>query len=305
MKEDTTLKCLLILGCGYVGTKLAQTCLKHGMQVKATARSDEGMIKLQALGIDAKQTGEPNTLDSLWLQGCDAVLDSIPLSYHEDKTPFQTQQQWVTPLLAKMPNLTWVGYLSATSVYADSAGEWIHEDTPTQPTNQRGLERLSAEQVWLNSAAPAEIFRLSGIYGNERNLLSKLFAGAYKTVDWQPEHYSNRIHVDDIVNALMAAMQNPKPRRILNLTDDEPCSHAEYTKALARLIDAPAPIVLTPEQATLQMSSAYLDFFRDNKRISNQKLHQELLPHLKYPSFRDAVAALGRASLLNKYGRKS
>jgi nucleoside-diphosphate-sugar epimerase len=143
---------------------------------------------------------------------------------------------------------------------------------------------------------PIEVFRLTGIYGNERNILSKLFAGNYKSVAWEPAHYSNRIHVDDITAALLAAMLKPQANRTINLSDDEPCSHAEYTTELAKHIGAPAPIILSPEEATQQLSPAYLDFFRDNKRISNQKLHQDLLPELKYPSFRNAISALLRAN---------
>ena len=148
--------------------------------------------------------------------------------------------------------------------------------------------RLKAEKAWLNSAAPAEVFRLAGIYGDERNIVSKLMAGNYKTVAWQPAHYSNRIHVDDIVAALVAAMQKPEANRIINLSDDEPCSHKDYACQLAEIIGAPKPVILTPEQAEKEMSAAYLDFFRDNKRISNRKLHQLLLPKLKYPSFKQA-----------------
>ncbi|MDQ6976577.1 MAG: SDR family NAD(P)-dependent oxidoreductase, partial [Ghiorsea sp.] len=194
----------------------------------------------------------------------------------------------VTPLIEKPANLKWAGYLSATSVYADSGGDWIDETSIHFSTSPRGVQRLKAEQAWLTSDAPAEVFRLAGIYGDERNIVSKLLSGNYKTVAWQPAHYSNRIHVDDIVAALVAAMFKPQPRRIINLSDDKPCSHQDYVCQLAKVIGAPAPIILTPEQAEQEMSSAYLDFFRDNKRISNRKLHQQLRSKLTYPSFIDA-----------------
>jgi len=290
MKQDATIHALLILGCGYVGSKLAAACVAQGIQTKATVRNQETAVKLQQQGVDTVVNDNPALLDKAWLSDCDAVLDSIPLSYDAQRKPLETQSLWVTPLVKKLPLLKWVGYLSATSVYADSGGDWIDETSTHFSTSPRGVQRLRAEQAWLHSSAPAEIFRLAGIYGDERNIVAKLMAGNYKTVAWQPAHYSNRIHVDDIVAALMAAMNKPEPGRMLNLSDDAPCSHQEYVCTLAKMIGAPAPIILTPEQAEQEMSAAYLDFFRDNKRISNQKLHQTLLPNLKYPSFRQAFS---------------
>ncbi len=283
---------ILILGCGYVGRQLAQSCLTNGISVKATVRNQGAANSLNKLGIDVVITDNPATLEQAWLVDCDAVLDSIPLSYDKQHQPFQTQNDWVHALLDNMPKLQWVGYLSATSVYADSGGSWIDETSTHFSDSPRGVERLKAEQAWLTSSAPAEVFRLAGIYGDERNIVGKLKAGNYKTVAWQPAHYSNRIHVDDIVAALMAAKQKPEDGRIVNLSDDEPCPHVDYVCALADMIGAPKPIVLTPEEAKAQMSAAYLSFFQDNKRISNQKLHQDLLPKLKYPSFRMAAPHL-------------
>lgn len=286
------IKTLLILGCGYVGSKLAMTALSQGISIKATVRNQETVKTLQQQGIDAVVNDNPAVLDNTWLKSCDAVLDSIPLSYDEDKKTFETQSSWVKSFVEKLPALKWVGYLSATSVYADSGGVWIDETSTNFSSSPRGVQRLKAEQAWFTSNAPAEIFRLAGIYGDERNIISKLKAGHYKTVAWQPAHYSNRIHVDDIVSALMAALLKPQTNRIINLSDDAPCSHKDYVCSLAEMIGAPPPIMLTPEQAEKEMSAAYLGFFRDNKRISNHKLHQTLLPTLKYPSFRDAVSNL-------------
>jgi len=289
MKNDSTPTCLLILGCGYVGTKLAQACLSQDIQIKTTARNQEHVSKLQLLGIDAVLNETPHQLDASWLAKCDALLDSIPLSYDDQRIPFETQQEWVEPLLTKLPKLQWAGYLSATSVYADSEGAWIDESSAHYSNHPRGHQRLCAEQVWLKHFKASEVFRLSGIYGPERNIINKLKAGDYKTVQWSPEHFSNRIHVDDIVAALLAALRKPKAQRIVNLSDDSPCSHRDYCCELAELVGAPAPIVLTEEEAEQQLSASYLDFFRDNKRISNQRLHDELLPELQFPSFRDAV----------------
>ena len=105
-----TVNTLLILGCGYVGSKLAAACVAQGIKVKATVRNQEAADKLMRQGFDVAINENPALLDTEWLADCDAVLDSIPLSYDEKRQPFETQSSWVNALVKKLPNLKWVGY---------------------------------------------------------------------------------------------------------------------------------------------------------------------------------------------------
>jgi len=278
---------LLILGCGYVGEKLATACMRQGVQVTGTTRSEARAKELRGLGVDAVVVESPEWLADDLLGFVDSVVDSIPLTRDEDGM-HASQVQWLSVIAPKLPNLKWAGYLSTTGAYGDADGAWVDETFPCKPTSERGSERLKAEQAWLSSGLPAEVFRLAGIYGPERNIIPRLMSGNYRAVRWQPDHWSNRIHVDDIVAALMAAMNAPRRARICNLSDDEPLSHADYVIDLAQLIGAPEPVILSPKQGEKELSPAMLDFFRDNKRVSNSLLHRELLPELHYPSFRDA-----------------
>ena len=194
---------LLILGCGYVGEKLAKACLAEGMKVTGTTRSEARAEALWALGIDTVVVESPEFLPDELLQQCDALLDSIPLTGDESGMR-ASQLQWLPKIAPKLSHLKWAGYLSTTGVYGDANGAWVDESFPCNPTSERGSERLKAEQAWLSSGLPAEVFRLAGIYGPERNIVSRLKTGGYKAIQWNPPHYSSRIHVDDIVAALMA-----------------------------------------------------------------------------------------------------
>lgn len=285
------MKNLLILGCGYVGEKLAMACLAKGMNVFATTRSEERVGELGALGVQAMVAESPEQLPDELLSSIDAVLDSIPMIRSEGNIR-AGQPGWVPPLVKKLKRVQWVGHLSSTGVYGDAEGAWVDEAWPCNPASARGKERLLAESTWLDSGLPVEVFRLAGIYGPDRNIVPRLLKGNYRVVKWEPPHYSSRIHVDDIVDALLAAMQNPRTGRIMNLADDEPLPHIDYVIAMARLLDAPEPVVLTEEEGRAQLSAAALDFYQDNKRVSNRLLHEELLPQLKYPSFREGFASL-------------
>lgn len=284
---------LLIFGCGYVGEKLAAACMADGMRLIGTTRSPERAEALESHGIEAVLAASPSDLPDALLASTDTVLDSIPLT-REASMMHASQPRWLPEIAGKCCRLKWAGYLSTTGVYGDAGGAWVDETRPCKPASKRGIERLKAEQAWLRSGLPAEIFRLAGIYGPGRNIITRLKTGGYKTVQWHPPHYSSRIHVDDIVSAIMAAMRSPRPGRMVNLADDEPLPHANYVTELARMIGAPAPVMLTPEEGERQLPPAMIDFFRDNKRVSNRLLHRELLPKLKYPGFREGFAALGQ-----------
>ena len=84
-------------------------------------------------------------------------------------------------------NAKWITYLSATSVYGDHKGEWVNEESKTKPITSNGIDRLSAEKLWLslnlNKKIPLQIFRLSGIYSNESNILARLKSGKAKIVN--------------------------------------------------------------------------------------------------------------------------
>ena len=81
----------------------------------------------------------------------------------------------------------WITYLSATSVYGDHNGKWVNEKSETKPTSLSGKERLKAEQTWIKLFneynLPSQIFRLSGIYSNQHNVLNRLRSGEVKIVD--------------------------------------------------------------------------------------------------------------------------
>ncbi len=54
---------------------------------------------------------------------------------------------------------------------------------------------------------------------------------------------------------------------------------------------APPPLVPFAE-AAVAMSPMALEFWSDNRRISNRRMHDKLVPELRYPSYREGIAAI-------------
>ena len=148
----------------------------------------------------------------------------------------------------------WITYLSATSVYGDHKSEWVSEESITKPTSLNGVARLEAEKSWLslkiNKNLPVQIFRLSGIYSNENNILVRLKSGKVNLINKQKNFFS-RIHVEDIGNTLFKSLSNFKSGEIYNISDDKPSTSEELTLYAAKLLNMDKLKIIEVEDSTL------------------------------------------------------
>jgi dTDP-4-dehydrorhamnose reductase len=191
---------------------------------------------------------------------------------------------------ANLPNLKWVGYLSSTGVYGDRGGAAVDESAETRPISKRGSRRELAEQQWLSLyeeyGVPVHIFRLSGIYGPGRSALDSVRAGVARRID-KPGHKFNRIHVDDIVQTLLASFEKPNPGSIYNLADDMPVPSHEVIAYACELLGRPVPPLIPFEEADLAPIAQ--SFYKDNKHVLNNKIKTELGVRLKYPDYQSGL----------------
>jgi nucleoside-diphosphate-sugar epimerase len=191
--------------------------------------------------------------------------------------------------IAALKTLRWLGYLSTTGVYGTRDGGWVDETAELKPTGPRGRRRVAAEKAWLSLGAPAHIFRRAGIYGPGRSVFDALRAGTAKRID-KPGQVFSRIHVDDIVHALLASLAKPRPGAVYNICDDAPAAQEAVVAHAATLLGM-APLPLTPfsEAALSPMARS---FWADNKRVANALVKCELGVEFAYPSYREGLAAI-------------
>ena len=182
-------------------------------------------------------------------------------------------------------NAKWITYLSATSVYGDHKGEWVNEESKTKPITSNGIDRLSAEKLWLslnlNKKIPLQIFRLSGIYSNESNILARLKSGKAKIVNKQNNFFS-RIYVEDIANILFESLSKFKPGEIYNISDDKPSSSEEVTLYGVKLLNMDKPKIIELKDIESEMLK---NFYKDSKKVSNKKMKSFFEYDLKFPSY--------------------
>ncbi len=182
-------------------------------------------------------------------------------------------------------NAKWITYLSATSVYGDHKGEWVNEESKTKPITSNGIDRLSAEKLWLslnlNKKIPLQIFRLAGIYSNESNILARLKSGKAKIVN-RKNNFFSRIHVEDIANILFESLSKFKPGEIYNISDDKPSSSEEVTLYGVKLLNMDKPKIIELKDIESEMLK---NFYKDSKKVSNKKIKSFFEYDLKFPSY--------------------
>ncbi|MBL6858009.1 MAG: NAD-dependent epimerase/dehydratase family protein [Pelagibacteraceae bacterium] len=181
--------------------------------------------------------------------------------------------------------IKWLTYLSATSVYGDHKGEWVDEKSKTNPTSSKGTERLKAEKSWIKLAEdqklPVQIFRLSGVYSNENNVLKRLKSGDARIIKKENQFFS-RIHVEDIAEVLFKSLEQFKAKEIYNISDDRPASSEEVILFGSKLLNVDPPAVIELKSIENEMTR---NFYKDSKKINNKKMKRIFDYKLKYSTY--------------------
>ena len=257
------------------------TIEKYNINLSTTSRSETSKENYKGINYNSYLFDSEKFDQNLVvkLKEADHILVSIPPKNEEDLVVKNFSK------FLENSKVKWITYLSATSVYGDHKGEWVNENSKTNPISNKGVARLKAENTWIslekNNKLPVQIFRLSGIYSNEKNILFRLKSGDVKLIN-KRDHYFSRIHVDDIANILFKSLSKFKSGEIYNLSDDKPSSSQEITLFGAKMLN----IVNIEKIAVNEIKSQKLrNFYKDSKKVSNMKIKNYFNYKLKFPSY--------------------
>ncbi|WP_295399552.1 SDR family oxidoreductase [uncultured Thiocystis sp.] len=281
----------IIVGCGYVGTRLARQSLDRGADVIGLTRGAAGLARLGAAGIPARRYDLlQDDLSELGLAVAGADV------FHLAPPPEQGVEDPLTRRLiasferAGQPRR--IVYISTTGVYGDCQGGWVDETCPAQPTADRSRRRWDAEQslrAWSQaSGGELVILRVAGIYGPDRLPLERIRQGA-PLVRAEEAPYTNRIHVEDLVSGCLAAMEKGIDGAVYNACDGAPSNMTDYFLAVADAAGLPRPPCLSLAEASEQLSAGMLSYLAESRRLSNRKLREELGVEFRYPTLADGL----------------
>lgn len=280
---EATAKRILIAGCGDIGLAVGTALVKQGYHVTGLRRS----LVCDESGIDYVQADLtiPETLQSL-PTGYDLVLAIVTPS---ERSLAGYQAIYVDGVGNLLQHLVSHGakppviYISSTRVYGQTRGEWVNEDSETVPSDEFGRILLAAERQVLDLYEGNSVVRFSGIYGRgEPHMLRML--QSKQPVQNEPPMFTNRVHKDDCVGALLFLMKKRLEGEDLDpyylVSDDDPASKWDVLCWLASQKGLPRP---TPEVSTVDAGQG--------KRCSNERICS-VGYSFKYSSFREGYSDL-------------
>lgn len=274
----------LVLGCGYLGLRVARLWQAAGDEVFALTRSEVHGAAFEQEGITPVRgdVTERGSLDAL------PEVDTVVWAVGLDRSTGQTQHSvYVEGLKNAFDALRgrarrWL-LVSSTSVYGQNDGSWVDESSPCEPKQPNGRVCLEAEQTFWRGieeqrGVTGHILRFAGIYGPGRLLQRVAALKSGIVLSGRPNAWLNLIHVDDGARIVDLASRTNEPNGTWLVVDDRPLERREYYVRLAQLVGAPNPEF---EQLP-QLVSASGD---RNKRCSNRRIRELLGVKLVYPTF--------------------
>ncbi len=280
----------LVVGYGFLGRRVADLAVQNGDTVWVTSRDPR---KLRAALSPAAGGVIPLKLD--WtdqrtlanLPEVDRVLVSVSYDTGSRMSRYDSQVGGFANLLRVLSPAVNVCYISTTGVFHQHDGGWVDENSPARPTREGGRVHLQAESLLhrMRPDLPWTILRFSGIYGPGRiPRAADVIAG--RPIPSPGNGYLNLIHVEDGAAAVMASMSQSK-RRLYLISDDEPMRRFDFYRRIAHQVGAAEPTFIRPPiDASARMRSD------SDKRVWNRRMKSDLLPRLKYPTYREGLADL-------------
>lgn len=267
----------IVLGCGYTGARLAARLRADDRAVAITRRTPftaEG--PLAGARTYAVDLGDRATVAALPTGGATVVVLAPPGDDPDGEA---------RTLARACRDAHRIVYVSSTGVYGPGYGAWVDERWPLAPMTASGRARVAMEQALAAAATvPVVVLRPAGIYGPDRGVHARIAAGTYRIVGDGAAHVS-RIHVDDLVSAIVAAGTHPTIAGAINVADDAPDPIGEVADAIAAHLGVPPP----PRVPAAQVDREVAGMLLADRRIANRRLREELGVTLVYPSWRTGL----------------
>lgn len=272
---------ILIIGCGTIGIELARLLTAQGHAVTGLRRNPPA--NNSDIRIIPANIGSATDIDQLPVD-VDQLYFIVSVDGRTEQSYRDVYDSGLNNVLAKFAQVPCI-FVSSTSVYGQSHGEWVDENSPAQPDNHNSQLIRQAEQRVIASNSQNTVVRFSGIYGRGREyLLNK--AKQSPVIQHTPPYFTNRIHQDDCVRVLAFLLEKKLAGVALEnyylASDNDPAPLYDVMMWLTQQLNCPAPTIKAVANDDTQ-----------NKRCRNQRL-KNLGYQFTYSSYKDGYGELLR-----------
>jgi nucleoside-diphosphate-sugar epimerase len=272
---------ILIIGCGAIGTALANVLIDQGHRVIAVRRNPPASSgDIHYLRANINSTSDLEKVEAHF----DQLFFIVSADGRTEQSYRDVYETGLNNVLAKFAKVPWI-FVSSTSVYGQSQGEWVNEESVAQPYNLSSKLIRQAELRVTAINLQNIVVRFSGIYGRGREYLLNRVK-QQPAIQKTPPYFTNRIHQEDCVQVLAFLLEKKLAGTALAqyylASDDDPAPMFEVMSWLAEQLKIPKPTI-SPVASDSVM----------NKRCSNQRL-KALGYRFSYPGYQDGYAKLIR-----------
>ena len=221
---------LLLIGHGYLGMALARQFREAAWEVIPVSRSG-------GVGCLACDVGDPAAVKTL--PAADFIVHCAASGHGGPPVYQHVHVEGCRNLVGRFPGVPLL-FTSSTSVYAQTDGSVVTEESPTLPERETSRLLLEAERITL--AAGGVVARLAGIYGPGRSVILRKFLAGEAVIEEDGRRFLNQIHRDDAARAIFHLATLPDVRgEVFNVCDSTPRSQLETYQELSRIFSRPLP----------------------------------------------------------------
>ncbi|WP_420099606.1 SDR family NAD(P)-dependent oxidoreductase [Corynebacterium sp.] len=224
----------LLVGCGRVGIQVGIRLAELGGCVTGLRRAPSELPdSFEKVAVDLIES------PIVPMGHYDAMVITITPSIGRESNLKQGYIESLKGLHDRLPSIPdRVVFVSSTGVFDSShRGRVLSEVDVPSPTSDRGKLLKNGEEV-ARELFGAHIIRPAGIYGPGREMIIR------KVVEHQPVQYdrmTNRIHEQDLVEAVTRVVTDHRPPHILHAVDLAPAPLQEVVEFVASQLGVEAP----------------------------------------------------------------
>ena len=256
---------IFIFGFGQVSKELAKNISnRKNLDFKIVSRNTQNFLNYEFLKIDFFKENKLNFSDS-------TLISTIP--------PNEKDEDFILKNIPKsnLKSFSRIIYISSTSVYQNGD---VNELTNPEPTTKLGIRRLSIEKQWQKINKKTVIIRSGGIYSNSSNIITKFLKGDHKII-YKKNHFTNRIHIEDLIGIILKILKYQNFNGIINATDSCFVNTFELINKLSKEFSLPKPKKINYDDVSIKKNIS--SFYQISKKVYSIRLNNDLGYKLVYP----------------------
>ena len=269
---------IFIFGFGQVSKELAKK-LSNDKKInfKIVSRNTQNFLNYKFLKIDFFQN-KLNFSDSI-------LISTVP--------PNEKDEDFILKNIpeSNLKSFSRIIYISSTSVY--QSGD-VNELTIPKPTTKLGIRRLKIEKRWQKLNTRTVIVRPGGIYSDSSNILTKFLKGDHKII-FKENHFTNRIHIEDLIGIIFKIIQAKNIDGIINATDSFFIDNFDLIDKLSKRFSLPKPTKISYDDKSINKNIK--SFYEVSKKVYSNRLSNELDYKFIHPNFDEFLNSLLKKEL--------